>query len=181
MEPAGSCSTQRGCAPAPWAVAGELGRAVGAEAVSPGADRGRGCPWGAGAGNGALFCKAGATQTGKFHMCPGSQAPGAKRSGGLLFVQGPRRRSLRPGQALLGVHDGRECPSGWSDIVIQELLDTTSLTLAWGFKPAFRLFRDMSRLLFPQVPSLINGALRVGPVRVDSEASLGAGGGGTVP
>lgn len=33
----------------------------------------------------------------------------------------------------------------------------------------------MSRLLLPQVPSFLNGALRVGPVRVDSEASLGVG------
>lgn len=53
-----------------------------------------------------------------------------------------------------------------------------SLTLAWGFKPAFRLFRDMSRLLFPQVPSFLNGGLRVGPVRVDSEASFDGGQGG---
>lgn len=122
-----------------------------------------------------FFLQAGATRTGKFHMCRGLQAPRATRSGGPLFVQGPRRRSLRPGQALLGAHDGWECPSRWSDIVIQKLLGTTSLTLAWGFKPAFRLFRDMSRLLFVQVPSFLNGALWVGPMRVDSEASFGAG------
>lgn len=122
-----------------------------------------------------LFLLAGATQTGKFHMCRGRQAPGATRSSGPLFVQGPRRRSLRPGQALLGVHDDWECLSGWSDIVIQELSGTTSLILAWGFKSAFMLFRDMSRLPFPQVPSFLNGALRVGPMRVDSEASFEGG------
>lgn len=49
-----SCGPQRGPVPAPWAAApGEPGRAVGAEAVSPGAARGRGHPWGAGAGSGA--------------------------------------------------------------------------------------------------------------------------------
>lgn len=83
---------------------------------------------------------------------PRAAAAGAARGGGPLSDQGPRRRSLRPGQAFLGFLTGWECPSGRRDLVAQERSETAPVTPASDFKPAFRLFRDMLLVPFLKCP-----------------------------
>lgn len=147
----GRCSSQHDSAPASWAFAGELGRAVGAEAVSPGATRGCGRPWGAGAGSGVPF--AGLGQANRW-IPDVSRAAGAERFEGrrapIESGTPPPLLETRPG--LSGSPPGWECSSGRQDLDAQQRSGTTPRTPESFFKPVFRLFRDMSLLPLTKCP-----------------------------
>lgn len=175
--PAGKCSPRCICTPASWVVApGEVCGAAGAQAVSPGAARGRGCPRARGSGR-PLGLR------GLADCCRALQwAWGGSPSSGPCPARVPAAAPCNPVGPAPGSFGGVERPSRRRDILGGEL----SGRLRGGrggwrlggrspksdANPAFRRLRDLSPRGLPGIPEFLTPfeSRRLGHARSRREA-----------